>query len=101
MSYRDSAIRSTPRATRVPIDAAAGHEIGADPGENEGVLAQAIISLGHNLGLHVVAEGVETDAQARFLRRAGCDEVQGFFYGEAVAPAQHATLLARTSRKRA
>lgn len=33
MSYRDSAIRSTPRATRVPIDAAAGHEIGADPWE--------------------------------------------------------------------
>jgi EAL domain-containing protein (putative c-di-GMP-specific phosphodiesterase class I) len=53
-------------------------------------------------GCSVVAEGVETDAQARFLRRAGCDEVQGFFYGEAVAPAQHAALLARTAaRKRA
>jgi EAL domain-containing protein (putative c-di-GMP-specific phosphodiesterase class I) len=39
----------------------------------------------------------------RFLRRAGCDEVQGFFYGEAVPPAQHAALLSRTTsaRKRA
>jgi len=86
---------------KLKIDRSFVRDIGADTGENEGVLAQAIISLGHNLGLHVVAEGVETDAQARFLRRAGCDEVQGFFYGEAVAPAQHATLLARTSRKRA
>jgi EAL domain-containing protein (putative c-di-GMP-specific phosphodiesterase class I) len=74
---------------------------GADPGE-EGVLAQAIISLGHNLGLHVVAEGVETDAQVRFLRKYKCDEVQGFFYGEPVEPAAHAALLARTAtRKRA
>jgi diguanylate cyclase (GGDEF)-like protein len=87
---------------KLKIDRSFVRDIGADTGENEGVLAQAIISLGHNLGMHVVAEGVETDAQARFLRRAGCDEVQGFFYGEAVAPAQHATLLARTStRKRA
>ena len=88
---------------KLKIDRSFVRDIGADTGENEGVLAQAIISLGHNLGLHVVAEGVETDAQARFLRRAGCDEVQGFFYGEAVAPAQHADLLARTTaaRKRA
>jgi diguanylate cyclase (GGDEF)-like protein len=86
---------------KLKIDRSFVRDIGADSGENEGVLAQAIISLGHNLGLHVVAEGVETDAQARFLRRAGCDEVQGFFFGEAVAPAQHAALLARTSRKRA
>jgi len=88
---------------KLKIDRSFVRDIGAAAGENEGVLAQAIISLGHNLGLHVVAEGVETDAQARFLRRAGCDEVQGFFYGEAVAPAQHADLLARTSaaRKRA
>ena len=79
-----------------------GAAAGENGGENEGVLAQAIISLGHNLGMRVVAEGVETDAQARFLRRAGCDEVQGFFYGEAVPPAQHAALLARTpARKRA
>jgi diguanylate cyclase (GGDEF)-like protein len=86
---------------KLKIDRSFVRDIGAAAGENQGVLAQAIISLGHNLGLQVVAEGVETDAQARFLRRAGCDEVQGFFYGEAVAPAQHATLLARTSRKRA
>jgi EAL domain-containing protein (putative c-di-GMP-specific phosphodiesterase class I) len=62
---------------------------------DEGVLDQAIISLGHNLHLHVVAEGVETDAQVRFLKRHRCDEVQGFFYGEPMEPAAHARLLSR------
>ena len=71
-------------------------------GSEEGVLAQAIISLGHNLHLQVVAEGAETDAQVRFLKRHKCDEVQGFYYGEPVAPEAHALLLARAkARKRA
>ena len=60
------------------------------------MLAQAIISLGHALHLKVIAEGVETDAQVRFLRRHGCDEVQGFFYGEPVPPEAHAKLLAQS-----
>jgi diguanylate cyclase (GGDEF)-like protein len=59
----------------------------------EGVIAQAIISLGHALHLKVIAEGVETEAQLRFLQRHGCDEVQGFYYGEPVAPADFERLL--------
>jgi diguanylate cyclase (GGDEF)-like protein len=87
---------------KLKIDRSFVRAIGAGTGPNEGVLAQAIVSLGHNLGLRVVAEGVETDAQLRFLRRHGCDEVQGFFYGEPVEPAAHAALLAKTAaRKRA
>ena len=86
---------------KLKIDRSFVREIGA--GEvNEGVLAQAIISLGHSLDLRVVAEGVETDAQVRFLRKHRCDEAQGFFYGEPAEAAQHAALLARaTARKRA
>jgi EAL domain-containing protein (putative c-di-GMP-specific phosphodiesterase class I) len=77
-------------------------DIGAGAETEDGVLAQAIISLGHNLHLHVVAEGVETDAQLRFLRKHRCDEVQGFFYGEPVEPLAHARLLSKAkSRKRA
>jgi len=72
-------------------------KLGGDPGE--GVLAQAIISLGHNLGLKVIAEGVETDAQLRFLARHDCDEVQGFYYGEPVVPEAFAKLLAKNRRR--
>ncbi|HLX81987.1 MAG TPA: EAL domain-containing protein [Burkholderiales bacterium] len=71
--------------------------LGGDPGE--GVLAQAIISLGHSLGLKVIAEGVETDAQLRFLARHDCDEVQGFYYGEPVVPEAFAKLLAKNRRR--
>jgi diguanylate cyclase (GGDEF)-like protein len=49
---------------------------------NEGIVAQAIISLGHNLKLKVVGEGVETEPQFRFLERHGCDEVQGYYFGK-------------------
>ena len=65
----------------------------------DGILAQAIISLGHALHLKVIAEGVETDAQLHFLKRNGCDQVQGFLYGEPVAPEQFAQLLERARRK--
>jgi diguanylate cyclase (GGDEF)-like protein/PAS domain S-box-containing protein len=40
----------------------------------------AIINLAHNLKLKVVAEGVETEAQLRFLRSRGCDEMQGYYF---------------------
>ena len=65
----------------------------------DGVLAQAIISLGHALHLKVIAEGVETDAQLHFLKRHGCDQVQGFLYGEPIPPEQFSELLERTRKK--
>jgi diguanylate cyclase (GGDEF)-like protein len=87
---------------KLKIDRSFVRDIGNGDDAGEGILAQAIISLGHNLHLHVVAEGVETDAQVRFLRRHKCDEVQGFFYGEPVEPAAHAKLLTKAkARKRA
>ncbi len=47
-------------------------------------LVQAILYLARQFHLHVVAEGVETRAQEAFLRRHGCDDVQGYLYGEAL-----------------
>jgi len=81
------------------IDRSFVREIGAGAEADEGLLAQAIISLGHSLHLKVIAEGVETDAQVRFLRRQGCDQVQGFLYGEPVAPDAYARLLETAKRK--
>jgi EAL domain-containing protein (putative c-di-GMP-specific phosphodiesterase class I) len=83
------------------IDRSFVRDIGAGEGAEEGVLAQAIISLGHSLHLKVIAEGVETDAQLRFLKRHGCDEGQGFFYGEPVAPEAFAKLLDNAIKKKA
>jgi len=81
------------------IDRSFVRDIGTGDEADDGVLAQAIISLGHALDLKVIAEGVETDAQMRFLRRHGCDEVQGFFYGEPVPPDAHGRLLEKAKRK--
>jgi diguanylate cyclase (GGDEF)-like protein len=45
-------------------------------------LCNTIVSMGHNLKLKVIAEGIETESQAQFLRQAGCDIFQGFRYGK-------------------
>ena len=57
----------------------------------------AIIGMGHGLKLKVIAEGVETQAQADFLKLQGCDEVQGYFYGKPMAGSDLALLMARTA----
>jgi EAL domain-containing protein (putative c-di-GMP-specific phosphodiesterase class I) len=81
------------------IDRSFVRAIGSGAEAEDGILAAAIISLGHALHLKVIAEGVETDAQLHFLKRHGCDQVQGFLYGEPVAPQQFAQLLGRAQRK--
>jgi EAL domain-containing protein (putative c-di-GMP-specific phosphodiesterase class I) len=65
--------------------------VSQDP--DDAVIARAIVSLGHSLDLHVVAEGVENAEQLAFLRQAGCDQVQGYFLGRPMkAPACEAYL---------
>jgi EAL domain-containing protein (putative c-di-GMP-specific phosphodiesterase class I) len=78
---------------KLKIDRSFVRDIGNARDADGGVLAQAIISLGHALHLQVVAEGVETLAQAQFLKRHKCDEVQGFFYGKPLEPAAFAKAL--------
>lgn len=43
-------------------------------------IARTIIAMAHNLDMRVVAEGVETEGQLNYLRRRGCDEMQGFYF---------------------
>lgn len=50
--------------------------------EDDAMIVKTIIALGHNLGLNVVAEGVENAKQNNFLRDNGCDEIQGYYYSK-------------------
>ena len=52
-----------------------------------------MIAMGQALGLRVVAEGVETQAQADELRRLTCDEGQGYLFGRPVPPQAVSALL--------
>jgi EAL domain-containing protein (putative c-di-GMP-specific phosphodiesterase class I) len=81
------------------IDRSFVRDIGTGDNAQDGVLAAAIVTLGHSLHLKVVAEGVETDSQVRFLKRHRCDEVQGFFYTEPVTPEVYAASLGKVKPK--
>ncbi|HVY52267.1 MAG TPA: EAL domain-containing protein, partial [Devosia sp.] len=65
--------------------------------DNEAVqaLVTAVIRIGESLRLRVVAEGVETADQHRFLEALGCDVLQGYLFGEAMPPAEFSDWLAR------
>ncbi|PHV35485.1 GGDEF-domain containing protein [Janthinobacterium sp. BJB312] len=74
---------------QLKIDRSFVHDL---PGEGEAIVT-AIIAMAHSLHLKVVAEGVETLQQVEFLRKAGCDNVQGFFFARPMTAAQLTALL--------
>ena len=67
------------------VDRAFVNDITVDT--DDAAIVRAIIGLGHNLNLKIVAEGVETPAQLEFLRDSGCDLVQGYLLSRALTPA--------------
>jgi diguanylate cyclase (GGDEF)-like protein len=76
----------------IKVDRSFVRELPAN-GEDRAI-ADAIIAMGRTLGMCIVAEGVETGAQADFLRDHGCDEIQGFFYSRPVPATDIQRLLA-------
>ncbi|MBL1257163.1 EAL domain-containing protein [Methylocystis sp. Sn-Cys] len=62
-------------------------------GENEAAITRAIVALGHSLHLKVLAEGIETAAQAEFLKGLGCEEAQGFLFSRPLDAAGMEALL--------
>ena len=88
--------------TRLPIsalkiDQSFVQDIKGTGSADEGIVAQAIISLAHNLKLKVVGEGVETGAQFEFLKKHSCDEVQGFYFGKPMPASDFARFAAKAA----
>ena len=55
--------------------------------EESAAMTRAVISIAHSLNMRSIAEGVETPEQLAFIRQAGCNEVQGYFYSQPLATA--------------
>ncbi|MDE2564565.1 MAG: EAL domain-containing protein [Burkholderiales bacterium] len=67
------------------IDRSFVSELASDPEDQ--AIATAIVAMGHSLNMKIVAEGVETEAQAQFLEALGCDEIQGYLLSRPMASA--------------
>jgi PAS domain S-box-containing protein len=65
------------------------------PGPKAVELIHTIIGLGKNIGVDVLAEGVETEQQLEFLRDAGCDEIQGYLFSKPVGEEAFLEMLCR------
>ncbi|HTY93748.1 MAG TPA: EAL domain-containing protein [Steroidobacteraceae bacterium] len=79
---------------RLKVDRSFVEHIAIDT--DDAAIVRTIIALGRNLGLRVVAEGVETAEQMQFLREHACDEVQGYYYSRPVPAREFANLLRST-----
>jgi diguanylate cyclase (GGDEF)-like protein len=73
------------------IDQSFVRDVSTDP--DAAALVMTIISLAHNLRLKVIAEGVETEEQLRFLRLLRCDEIQGYLFSKPLPAEEFRALL--------
>jgi EAL domain-containing protein (putative c-di-GMP-specific phosphodiesterase class I) len=78
---------------QLKIDRSFVADLATDP--NDAAIVQTIITMGHTLGLDVIAEGVESEAQLARLEQYGCAAYQGFLFSKAVPLAEFEQLLKR------
>ena len=81
---------------RLPIDALKidrSFVQGLPESQDDATIAKTVIAMSQAMGLKVVAEGVENERQAMFLRSMGCDEVQGYMYGRPMTASDASELL--------
>ncbi len=78
---------------KIKIDRSFVRDINQVPAAN--AVVHAMIGLGRRIGMHAIAEGVETKAQIDYLRKEGCEEVQGFYCGKPQIAVHVGELLAR------
>ncbi|HEY0489672.1 MAG TPA: EAL domain-containing protein [Telluria sp.] len=76
---------------KLKIDIAFVREVTSNP--DDAAIVLAIINMAHSMKLDVVAEGVETEAQLSYLRRHGCDEMQGYYFSRPVPAAEFERML--------
>lgn len=82
------------RVAQLKIDRSFVNDLGGS--DDARAIVEAVIQMAHALGLEVVAEGVETEAQAEVLRLCGCDKLQGYLFAKpmrAAALSEHARRL--------
>lgn len=91
-----SALRNFP-LSRLKIDQSFIRAIPHNQGD--ATLARAIISLGQQLHLRTLAEGVDKPEQFNFLKASGCDEYQGYLFSEPLWPEEFARLIKGISRR--
>ena len=75
----------------IKIDRSFVGDVTSDP--EDAALCEAIIAMAHHLGLKVVAEGIETEDQRRFLHESGCDLAQGYLLGRPMPAAEFDAFL--------
>jgi diguanylate cyclase (GGDEF)-like protein/PAS domain S-box-containing protein len=68
---------------KVKIDQSFVRDITTNQSDN--MLVKVIVSMAHGLGMKVIAEGVETEAQCDIMLSSGCDEIQGYFFSKPVS----------------
>lgn len=79
------------RVDTLKIDQAFVRDMLTDP--DDATIVLAVISLAHNLGFNVIAEGVETEAHCIILRQNHCDEIQGYYFSKPLLAAKFGSLL--------